>query len=304
MTAARTWFTAGIALIAGLTGFALGRMTGGTPERQGESSRDARAVVESVSAPARALDDSGGADTGRSGRSGRSATAAGRTTEPGEPTAPPALRGTTASAGAGPVAASPARQPATNGRRRVMLGDLDLTDIGYDRGDPDAPLVLIEFGDFGCPHCGTFARETYPVIDREYVRTGKVYLKYVPFLAGFANGREATRAAECAADQGRFWEMAAAVYDAQSRWQRAWDPHAELRKVAGSAKLDDAAYWACYAVHRPDDRTRRATDAAERVNVRITPSFALNGRPIEGALPIDAFRRLLDAGLLLEDAKR
>lgn len=186
----------------------------------------------------------------------------------------------------------------------MVLGDLDLTAIGHDRGDPDAPLVLVEFSDFGCPHCGEFARAVFPSIDREYIRTGKVYFKYVPFLAGFPHGREATRAAECAADQGKFWEMADALYASQSAWQKAWDPHAELRKVGGGAGLDTSAYWACYSVHRPDARTRRATDAADAVHVRVTPSFVLDGRPIEGALPLDAFRRLLDAALLQREARR
>lgn len=65
-----------------------------------------------------------------------------------------------------------------------MLGSTDLTGIGYDRGSVTAPVVIIDFSDFGCPYCGQFSLETYPALEREYVTTGKVLFKYVPFLVG------------------------------------------------------------------------------------------------------------------------
>lgn len=293
--------TIAIALATGMIGFAIGRETAATPEPRRAraaagipiSGDSALPVRRDPSAPA-----TGGSNTLLPDATPPAGSSPGATNAAARDAG--GIATTEVSAGRSP--ASPGVTP--DGRRRVTLGDLDLTRIGYDRGDPDAPLVLIDFSDFGCPYCGEFARETYPAIDREYIQTGKVYLKYVPFLAGFANGREATRAAECAADQGRFWEMADAVYATQDTWQKAWDPHAALRRVAATAGLDSAAYWSCYSVHRPDARTRRATDAAEQVQVRVTPSFVLNGRPIEGALPLAAFRKLLDATLILEESRR
>lgn len=292
---------AALCTLAGAAGFAIGRGTAGAPHP-----RPAREVASIAIRGDSEVPTSGDSSAPVTGRATAPPADSARPVRERVPAAAdgaaPSARGT-AIDGASPVPAR-ATGVARDGRRRVMLGDLDLTGIGHDRGDPDAPLVLIDFSDFGCPYCGVFARETFPAIDREYIQTGKVYLKYVPFLAGFANGREATRAAECAADQGKFWEMAEAVYATQSDWQQARDPHAELRKVAGTAGLDTTAYWSCYAVHRPDARTRRATNAAGKVQVRVTPSFVLNGRPIEGALPLAAFRRLLDTSLLLEEARR
>ena len=295
---------AALALTTGVIGFGIGRGTVRSPGPRAGDEVPRRAVVGDSTLPFRA--DLSRSDTGEPAGRPTGASAARLASSPAvADAAAPAKSGATASIVDDSPAPAPARSRTTrDGRRRVMLGDLDLTGIGYDRGSPEAPLVLIDFSDFGCPYCGEFARETYPEIDRDYIQTGKVYFKYVPFLAGFANGREATRAAECAADQGKFWEMADAVYASQDAWQKARDPHAELRKVADTAGLDTAAYWACYAVHRPDGRTRRATDAAEKVQVRVTPSFVLNGRPIEGALPLAEFRKLLDASLLLEESRR
>lgn len=145
--------------------------------------------------------------------------------------------------GVGP--AVPAPQPRDSGsdkrvataavRRRIVISGVDLTRVGYDRGRADAPIVVVNFSDFGCPFCGQFERETLPALHREFVETRKVCFKDIPFVMGmFPNGNEAALAAECAAD------------------------------------------------------------AAERLGVRVTPSFLVNGRPIEGALPLAEFRRLLN----------
>lgn len=217
---------------------------------------------------------------------------------PDDNAGPPASA--TSSAGdttaAAPSVAAPAATPAA--QRRVVLGDVDLTGIGYDRGSASAPVVMIDFSDFGCPFCAQFTRETFPVIEREYIRTGKVFFKYVPFVVGmFPHAAEASRAVECAGEQGRFWEAADQVYTAQREWKQSADPRATLAAAARSAGADPATYSRCYDDRHTDARTRRATDVANTLGVRVTPSFVIDGRPVEGALPIEEFRKLLDAAL-------
>lgn len=206
--------------------------------------------------------------------------------------ASPAGEATGAAPARAPAAAAPAAQ------RRVVLGDVDLTGVGYDRGSPSAPVVMIDFSDFGCPYCAQFTRETFPVIEREYIRTGKVFFKYVPFLVGmFPHAAEAARAAECAGEQGRFWEAADEVYAAQREWKQSADPRAALAAAVRSAGADASEFARCYDDRHTDVRTGRATDAANALGVRVTPSFVIDGRPIEGALPLAEFRKILDAAL-------
>jgi protein-disulfide isomerase len=189
-------------------------------------------------------------------------------------------------------------QPVPAGARRVVLGDVDLTGVGYDAGSVNAPVVMIDFSDFGCPFCAQFTRETYPVIEREYIRTGKVFFKYVPFIVGmFPHSEEATRAVECAGEQGRFWPMADQVYDAQREWKGSSDPRPSLMRAAAAAGADAAKLSACYADGHTDARTRHATDVADRLGVRVTPSFVIDGRPVEGALPLPEFRKVIEAAL-------
>lgn len=164
---------------------------------------------------------------------------------------------------------------------------------------------MIDFSDFGCPYCGEFARETYPALERDYVRTGKLYFKYVPFLTGgFPNSREVTRAAECAAEQGRFWPMLDRVYAAQREWKGARDPLPVIARMWSAAGVDGARAKRCYTSGLTDRRTQRATEVANDIGVRVTPSFVVDGRPVQGALPLAEFRRIIDAALLLARTPR
>jgi protein-disulfide isomerase len=189
--------------------------------------------------------------------------------------------------------------------RRIMLGDVDLTGVGYDVGSPTAPVVMIDLSDFACPYCGEFSLTTYPTIEREYVKTGKVLFKYVPFIVGsFPNSAEATRAVECAAEQGAFWPMMTHVYEGQGRWRKSGDPYAVLSGIAGGAGLDTARIGSCYASRRTDVRTAKASSIASDLGVRVTPSFVVNERPVQGALPIEEFRKVIDAALMVTHLKK
>ena len=188
--------------------------------------------------------------------------------------------------------------------RRVVLGDIDLTGVGYDRGSTTAPVVVIDLSDFGCPYCAEFTRTTYPEIEREYVRTGKVFFKYVPFVVGsFPHSSESTRAVECAGEQGLFWPMADHVYEAQRYVKGGGDPWPLLAGIGSVVGADTVRLARCYLDRHTDARTARANDVASALGVRVTPSFIVNERPIQGALPIAEFRRVIDAALLVATAR-
>jgi protein-disulfide isomerase len=170
---------------------------------------------------------------------------------------------------------------------------------GYDRGSEHAAISVLEFADFGCPYCARFAVETYPSLADEFVKPGLVRWKYVPFVLGmFPNGREAARAAECAADQGTaaFGRMHDRLYARQGEWTSAADPAGVFGSFAGATGLDVARFASCYGSDEPDRRIRASNALADRMAVRATPTFFVDGRRVEGALPVAQFRAvLLDA---------
>ncbi len=171
---------------------------------------------------------------------------------------------------------------------------------GHDRGSTSAPVTVLEFADFGCPYCARFAAETWPVLEREFVTTGRVRWKYVPFVMGmFPNGTEAARAAECAADQGRaaFGRMHDRLYAMQDAWAGAGDPAGVLRAAAAAAGLDGPRFAACYLSRAADARIRAANALADALGVRGTPTFFINGQRIQGALPLEEFQTVLRAAV-------
>lgn len=165
--------------------------------------------------------------------------------------------------------------------------------LGYTQGSTTAPVTVVEFSDFGCPYCAQFAMEVHPELHREFVETGQVRWRFVPFVLGiFPNGDAAARAAECAGEQDRFWPMHDLLYQRQREWKG--DASAELFvEYARTVGLDTERFRACVTSEQTAERIERNNQAAERAGVRATPSFLVNGRPVEGALPLEHFRMLL-----------
>jgi len=178
---------------------------------------------------------------------------------------------------------------------------------GYERGAADAPVTVLEFADFGCRYCARFAAETYPGLAGEYVRTGRVRWRYVPFVMGmFANGAEAARAAVCAAEQGRsaFDRMHERLYRLQGEWTGSGDAVGVFRAYAAAVGLDEARFSSCWSSDLPVERIRAANELADQLGVRATPTFFVAGNMVEGALPLAQFRAVLDAELGRRDDNR
>lgn len=163
-------------------------------------------------------------------------------------------------------------------------------------GSPRAKVTVIELADFGCPYCARFALGAYPRLSAEFVATGKVRWEFVPFLLGmFPNGEGAARAGQCAAEQGpaAFVRMHDALYGRQAEWKGGGEAAPVFGAVAAAARLDRARFDACFRGAAAAERTRVAGELADRLGVAATPTFFVNGRRIEGALPPEEFRAVL-----------
>jgi protein-disulfide isomerase len=173
------------------------------------------------------------------------------------------------------------------------------------RGSLDAPLVVVEFSDFQCPYCKRHADETQPTLDEQYVDTGKVLwiFKHFP-LNIHPQAPAAGVAAECAAEQGKFWEMKNLLFEDPGSWSIA-EPQPVFSELAQRLELDMEAFDACSA--NPDVLARVDSDLNEGTSfVRGTPTFIiLNGEQgsiLPGALPLDRFAAILDEELASAEA--
>ncbi len=199
---------------------------------------------------------------------------------------------------AAPVALQPGEAPAPSEQETswAFARAMAAGGPGYDRGAARAPVSVLEFADFGCRYCAQFAAEVYPRLADEFVRTGKVRWKYVPFVLGmFPGGEGAARAAECAAEQGTaaFGRMHDLLYARRAEWGGGGDAAGLFRAYATAASLDGRRFAACWASAGPGARIAASNKLADEMGVRATPTFFIDGARVEGAVPYDEFRAVL-----------
>ncbi len=143
------------------------------------------------------------------------------------------------------------------------------------RGPADAPVTIVEFGDFECPYCARLAT-MLERLQRRHEGKVRVVFKLRP-LESHAHAREAALAALCAAEQGRFWELHDLLYADGGKL----DDDA-IHRAVEDAGLDADAYAACRASDRPGTRLDALLAQAGQLDVRGTPVLYVNGILIAG----------------------
>jgi len=196
----------------------------------------------------------------------------------------------TASGEAAPSADQTPPQAAQGGE------EFDISGLGFDEGDvEDAVIQVVEFSDFGCVHCANFHIESYPALHEEFVATGEVAWKYIPItIAGFPNATEAAIAGECAGEQGQFPVMRDWLYETREEWMASNDPEGIFMAQAGEMGLDQDVFETCLTEgEAARARVAEGSRVAREVGVRGTPTFVVQGFPVQGAPPLDQFREAL-----------
>jgi len=175
---------------------------------------------------------------------------------------------------------------------------LDINQMGYNRGDPEAPVRVMEISDFGCGYCRRFHEETFPTLKEIYVDAGLVQWKFLPFVLGmFPNGLEAAIAGECGGEQGQFFAMQDRLFADQSGWKGSPDPFPFFAQIAEEEGLDVARYNQCVEGGWQEGALRNNIRLGQEIGVRGTPTFLIDGVPISGALPLETFRDIMDLAL-------
>ena len=159
------------------------------------------------------------------------------------------------------------------------------------QGPADAKVTMVEFVDFECPFCGRYARDTLPRLRREYGDRIRYVSRQFP-LDIHPDAAGAARAAECAHEQGRYWQLHDLLFAHQDALGKR-----DLAGYARTAGLDMGSYATC--LRAPATRARVERDLADgrRYGVTGTPTFFINGRVIRGAQPYAQFKSQLDAAL-------
>jgi len=144
---------------------------------------------------------------------------------------------------------------------------------GITRGDPDAPITIVEFGDYQCPGCAGFASLVEPSLLAAYVETGKAKFVYYdfPLVSVHPHAFLAARAARCAGDQERYWEYHGMLFGNQSSWALSSNPTSMFVGYSGRLGLDEGVFESCL----------RSDEHAETVsaNMRLGEEMGVTGTP-------------------------
>lgn len=151
-------------------------------------------------------------------------------------------------------------------------------------GKRDSKVVLIEYGDFECPGCGSL----FPVVKEvkeQYKNHIAFIFRHMPLSAQHANARAAAAAAEAAALQGKFWEMHDQLFGNQDRWSRSEpdDRSNFFESYARAIGIDIKKFREAVGSSEVSDRISRDQAAARKAGLKpSTPTLVLNGKLIDG----------------------
>jgi len=164
-------------------------------------------------------------------------------------------------------------------------------------GSPDAPVTMIEYSEYLCPFCRQFVLETFPLIEKEYIDTGKVKLIFRDFPVHGQPAVAMAMVAECAADQGKFWEMHMFLWERSDEWSQSEDLLATLQGYADELGLDSEQFTSCLTEGTTVDRIIEDYNIGVQDGVSATPTFFVNGTEVRGAQPFEEFQRVIEEEL-------
>jgi protein-disulfide isomerase len=159
-------------------------------------------------------------------------------------------------------------------------------------GKEDAPITLVEFSDYQCPYCKQWYDEVLSPLMAEYPDKVRFVYRDFPLASIHDEAVGAAAAARCAGEQDKYWEYHNALFD---RTYGLGDDSYE--KYAQDLKLDMSAFNKCVTDGRYRQEVTDGIQEASTLGVRSTPTFFLNGIPIEGALPYSFFKQVIDLEL-------
>jgi protein-disulfide isomerase len=167
---------------------------------------------------------------------------------------------------------------------------------GPSIGPADAPVTIVEFSDFQCPYCQRALPALKAVADK-YPQQVRIVYRHLPLESIHPQARAGAEAAECAAEDGRFWEY----HDLLFEHPRAMS-QPDLRRYAEQVGLDAEAFDACLSSRRHAAAIDEDVREANAVGITGTPAFVVNGIVLFGLQSEEALTRVIEEELARDDS--
>ena len=169
-------------------------------------------------------------------------------------------------------------------------------------GNPDAPITLVEFGDYQCHYCNVFFENTEEEIIKKYVETGKVKMIFKDYNIIGPDSVKASQGAHCAKEQNLFWEYHNILYSNWTGENNGWASGTNLANYAQDIGLEMNQWTDCMTQQKYSKTILTSNEDAKKLQLTGTPAFFVinsDGQVSElfGAQPFEAFERVFDEQL-------
>tara|TARA_B100000508_G_C11420318_1_gene257995 strand:- start:111 stop:971 length:861 start_codon:yes stop_codon:yes gene_type:complete len=169
-------------------------------------------------------------------------------------------------------------------------------------GNPNAPITMVEFGDYQCTFCSKFFHETENPIITNYIKTGKVKILFKDYIILGQDSINAANAAHCANDQKLFWEYHSMLYNNWAGENTGWADLAHLHEFANTLGLDMDVFSTCMSDLKWNELVNLSSKDGQKLGVSGTPTFFVIDQnndviKIVGAQHYDVFKQIFDSVL-------
>lgn len=186
------------------------------------------------------------------------------------------------------AAPAPTAAPAETGDVSKLAGVLK---DARSQGPSNAKVTLIEISDFQCPYCQRHSATMDQIMKDYDGKVRKVWINF-PLTSIHPQAMKASEAAECAGDQGKFWEMHNKIFDNISALSVD-----NLKQYAADLKLNAAKFNSCLDEGKYAEKIQAQMAAAQAAGVSGTPGTFVNGQLVKGAYPYETFKQIIDQEL-------
>ncbi|HEX3721477.1 MAG TPA: thioredoxin domain-containing protein [Nitrolancea sp.] len=156
----------------------------------------------------------------------------------------------------------------------------NLTNNGATLGNANAPVKVVEWANYQCPYCDAFWTSSETTFIQQYISTGKVHFQYNDLTFGWQESIDASEAATCAGNQGKFWQYHDTLFKNQKAENSGGFSRSRLKTMASDMGLDMTKFNQCFDGHQTADAVQASDNAAAKQNINSTPTFFVNGQQV------------------------
>ena len=160
-------------------------------------------------------------------------------------------------------------------------------------GDADAPITILEWGDYQCTFCYKFHQSTLNIIKKDFIDSGRVNLVFKDYPLNGDDSVLAAEASHCANEQGRYWQYHDELYENWGGERTGWITRESLERFAGAVNLNLEEFNECLDSHKHQDMVITQYEFGREIGIDATPSFLVfNDQKvlkIRGNQPLEVF---------------